>query len=497
MKETHMMQMPVRQAWVTSMRPYIGVMLAIVLGYILLDIHWGMGEKAVLRILMLAGVALCILYALLYRRSADRVMLAILTAGVIMRIGYMLYTPYSVRNHDVGSFDMAGHLGYMYNLFMDASLPKTNEYEFYHPPFQHIVQAAVVKVFSLFQTGTALEKVFEAAKLVPCFASSAVLLVGKKICEATGLSNRATALALVVIAFHPSFYLLSASVNNDSLMLLFFLISTLYTIRWYYRPTMKNILMVALAIGLAMMTKLSGSVAAFFTGPVFLAMMFKIAKRKEARQLLGQFAAFFAICLPLTLWYPLRNRLLFQQPFGYVLEISQSSGLYCGGRTLVERFLSFPLRQVFNPLYCQPYGDYNVWLYTLKCSVFGEFSFEQLPALAISLILANLLLIAISLAATIYVAVCGKEVNRFARFGLLGIWLVQMVSFLAFNVQYPFGCTMDFRYILPTAIIGAIYIGIALDRLKRNSTPLARSLYYGGAAAVGLFIVSSVLFYVV
>ncbi len=70
-----------------------------------------------------------------------------------------------------------------------------------------------------------------------------------------------------------------------------------------------------------------------------------------------------------------------------------------------------------------------------------------------------------------------------------------MGSFIAFNLKYPFGCTMDFRYIFPTAIIGAIYLGIALDHMKRDGKPASRWVFYAGAAAIGLFSAASVLFY--
>ena len=96
-----------------------------------------------------------------------------------------------------------------------------------------------------------------------------MLWVFRSLCREMKLSLRATAIAVAVAALHPTFFILSASVNNDPLMLLFFLVAILYTIRWYRRPAMKNILMIALAIGLAMMTKLSRH-AALSTAPVFL-----------------------------------------------------------------------------------------------------------------------------------------------------------------------------------------------------------------------------------
>jgi 4-amino-4-deoxy-L-arabinose transferase-like glycosyltransferase len=278
-------------------------------------------------------------------------------------------------------------------------------------------------------------------------------------------------------------------------MLLFFMAAVLYTIRWYKNQTLKNILITALFIGLAMMTKVSGSIIALFTGPVFLAVLIRRLRQKQAKPLLSQFAAFGSVSAALGLWYPIRNAFLFGQPFGYVLRFPDDSDLYCGGRTFVERFFSFPLGKTINTFYCVPRGDYNIWVYILKCSIFGEYKFAQSDILAAGLIAANLILILVSLAAMVYVMARAKEIDKFARFGLFFIWLVQMGAFILFNIQYPFGCTMDFSYIVPTAIVGAIYIGIALDRIKNKQKSLADAIFIFGCITVAMFGAASVLFY--
>jgi 4-amino-4-deoxy-L-arabinose transferase-like glycosyltransferase len=483
----------------TGLRPYLITAAAIAICYVLFSLLLHLGESAV-RALMLAGMSACGVLAFLRLRpkGADRMqtlIVILIAAGIVMRIGYMLYTSFRARGHDIGAFDQTGHFAYMYRLFSDGALPQSNEYQFYHPPFAHIVQALVVKVFSWFQPGAQVDALFEAAKIVPCFASCAVLWVCRSICRETKLSSRATALALAVLAFHPTFYIFASSVNNDPLMLLCFMIAVLYTIRWYYAPTMKHILFTALAIGLGMMTKLSAAAVALFTAPVFLAVLVKAFREKKPGHIIGQFAAFAGVCAPLGLWYPIRNYIKFGQAFGHVYTLSRESKLYSGGYSFAQRFLSFPVDQTLSPLYCQPYGDYNLWLYTLKCSVFGEFSFEQAEWMGALLIAANLALILVSLAAMVYVMCCCRETNKFARFGLFWLWLVQIGSFIVFNVGFPFGCTMDFRYIVPTAIIGAIYTGIALDHLKGRGKALPHILFYMGVAVIALFGIASVLFY--
>ena len=95
----------------------------------------------------------------------------------------------------------------------------------------------------------------------------------------------------------------------------------------------------------------------------------------------------------------------------------------------------------------------------------------------------------------VYVILRCKETHVLARFGLLWIWLIQMGSYLMFNLQYPFGCTMDLRYIVPTIVVGAAYLGIALDHMKEKNKPLGNVLFYFGIAAIVAVAAASTLFY--
>ena len=472
--------------------PYLCAAAAAILGYILCINVFHLADKQI-KVLMTGGLAICGLYAAIYGKSVSRLTAAILAAGFVLRIGYMLYTPYYIRAHDVASLNDPGHLSYIYNLFEHARLPQTNQYEFYQPPLQHIAQAAVVKAFSWFQPEKDFLAVVDASKLVPCFASCAVLVVSRRLCEALNLSDRAIAIAMAVLAFQPTFYVLSASINNDALTLLFFMTAVLYTVRWYHSQSIRHMLCIAVSMGLAMMTKLSGGTVLLFTAPVILIVLIKALKQHAAKKLWPQFAVFALVSAPLALWYPIRNYLLFGQPLNYIVNIGTDSPIYCGDRNIVERFLSLPLNELLSSVYCRPTEDCNIWIYTLKCSVFGEYTFKQPETLAAVLLLANLALILLSLAAMVYVLARGKDMDGLARFGMAGIWAAQLAAFVVFNGKYPFGCTMDFRYIMPTAIIGAIYIGLLLDRAGDKP---AKWLYGPGVVAVCIFSAASAVFYV-
>ncbi|MFT9077123.1 glycosyltransferase family 39 protein [Ethanoligenens sp.] len=473
--------------------PYIGIAGILAVSFLLFNhfpILWikiGMAS-----ILIGLGILLVIWYAG-RRLSSARLLTVIFAAGLVLRIGYMLYTPYALRGHDIGTFFGYQNAGYITTIFLKGQMPSTNIGMFYHPPVAFFLDAVVMKGYALLTPGKGLSAWMEAAKLVPGFASCALLVVCLRFFRELGLPRRAMLIAMPILAFQPTFFILSASINNDMLMIFFVGLSLLYTVKWYKQQTIKNILILAVVIALAITSKASGGLAALLTAGIFLMVLLRQVGQK--RKLFAQFSLFAMVCLPLGLWYAVRNRVLFGQSFGYVLPMSTEGPLYVGGHSLVSRFLSFPIHDLFTNPFCNPYGDYNLWIYLVKCSLFGEFSFDSARLFAAPLLVLNLILIVLSIAAMIWV-LRAKDMPRLSRFLLGGLWLLQMGSFLVFNFKYPFGCTMDFRYIVPTLIAGAGFMGLAADRMRRLYPEAARRVLPVVGCLIAAFAIVSALFYV-
>lgn len=429
------------------------------------------------------------------RMTWERLLAILIAAGVILRFGYMLYTPFFIRGHDVRSYDGYGHLAYIYRLFNLQGLPDSNLGQFYHPPLAHFADAAIARFYAYVTGASNPDTVFESARLIPCFASVALLFVCRHLFDALNFSKRAMLTALAVIAFHPTFILLSASINNDMLMILFFMTAFLYTIRWYKDPNYKNILLLAVSIGCAMSTKFSGALAALITAAVFLLVLIRKYRTNNAGDIVCQLTAFAAVCLPLGLWYPIRNLKLFGQSLGYVAPISVKSQLYVGNIPFAERFLSFSLPDLFKNVWCDPFNDFSVWAYTVKCALFGEYTFSDRHAVAVILIVSSLVLIVLSLAAMVWFLTAARKSNRLAAWSLFALWALLMLSFIYFNIKYPFGCTMDFRYIVPTVITGAAFLGLLTASLEKGG--IKKALRAVLTAAIAVFCASSAVFYLI
>jgi len=411
------------------------------------------------------------------KERLEKYLTAIMMIGFIMRIGYMLYTPIRVRSHDLGtaSVDDWGHSAYITKILIEHRLAATNFGQYYHPPLFHLLAAVVAHFVNLILHKTDYEQIVSAGKIVSCFASCATLYMFPKLCDELGMKKKAKCIALIIFAAFPNCYLLAGRLNNDSLVVCFMMVIILYTFKWYKKQSYKNTIILALAFGLGMMTKTSCGMLALFTGPVMLYVWYKNIREHKGLPIFKRLVVFGILSFTLGLWYQVRNLIKFGQPFNYVLRIPTSAEIYTGKVPLVNRYLLFPLKRFFEPIWVYPDDDYNIILYCLKTAVFGEFKYDIQIWIPRLLLLISTVLVILSLVGMGYLVFKSKK-RRMIRFGIPAVWLIVFGSYLYFYYDYPYGCTMDFRYIVPTSITGAVSIALTYEEVC-SSDSVAAFLY--------------------
>ena len=436
-----------------------------------------------------SAFGICIIAAVVFLLRADNrlteqnIFILLFAAGFLIRLNYILYTPVTltraVRQHDVWEFGSGmGHAGYIEHFYYNGfTLPNFNPItvnQFYHPPLHHFIAAMWMRFLTAL--GMEYDRVVSNIQYLTLFYSVCCILVSERILSNLNVKGTGKFAALSIVAFHPSFIILAGSINNDILSVLFILLAVNATVRWYRFPKMSNIIWVALTIGLGMMTKLSVALAAPPIAFVFLVKFIKTIRAKENwKNLFGQYLIFGTFSFPLGLWFYLRNYIIYGVPVNYVMRLSDKESHYLGNYTIMERLFKLgdkPFDNVFlrSTLYGDEYWEYNPIVTLVKTSIFGEYNYAYnnkdilFPAKALLWI--NIILIAISVAAMVYCVVSERiHVDIILRLFLLFYQVLNIVNYIVFSIQYPHTCSMDYRYIVPTCVIGAVYIGMLINHI--------------------------------
>ncbi len=390
--------------------------------------------------------------------SCDKAIKAVILAGIVMRIGYMLYTPCNVRSHDLYEFSSkgAGHAAYLLWLIENSSLPQSNDAQFYQQPFFYMVGCVFSRLINAVLPRSDVYILVDAAKTVSCAASCMVLIIAESLCDIFMLKDREKLAAMLIAAFQPCF-LLSIRITPDILCTFFMTLALLFTFKWYESPDWKNTIILALTYGFGVMTKISVGVPALFTAAVFAVKLVSHIKEKKAAPLFAKLAVFGIISLPLGLWYSIRNFILFEQKPWYVLKIAEgeNSTIYVGDRSLLERFVIPDFKSIFTSPYIDIDEEYNYFVYSVKNSLFGEFSFDVPKFIPTVLFILALILSIAAIAAAVSPIIRYKEDKKTAVLSAVCIMFIGSIA--AFWINYPHICSIDFRYstflIIPFAIL--------------------------------------------
>ncbi len=420
-------------------------------------------------ILLLVGIFYAVKRIKKLRIHYKDIALIIMILGILIRAMYIIYTPITERQHDVYSINDQGHLGYIYTIYQTGKLPDTNSIQFYHPPLFHSIAAGWLEVNDIFSVS--LDKSIEGIQIITAIFSSLIMLVAYRIVEEIEIKNIYKIFIIAVMAFHPTFIILAGSINNDVLMILLSFYIILYLIKWNDDPNTKNTIILAIITGCAVMTKVSGAIMAVPIMYTFIKRIFEVHKMEKKRWsgLFGKLVLFGIISLPLGLWHPIRNLILFNQPLGGVLL--PGDVLYVGQHSTVQRFLSISFKELFGQVYCVIPDNYNIFAYIVKCSILGEFTYNNNINIYVTFFkFVNLVIILTTVLCTFILT--GKykreDKNSFIIMILLITFFTNIISYYTFNVKYPYLCTMDFRYIVPTVFTGISTICIVLDKFMKK-----------------------------
>ena len=467
------------------------------------------------------------------RLKTRHVAAIILIVGYVLRVGYILYTPATLRQHDTFSKNFDGHEAYAWTIFETGSLPTTNAYQFYHPPLNALIQALFMRITegvtsilgeNFFPDAFAYGKpeyvneqryfLYSSCQILSvtyAFITSVLLM---KMLKMFSFPEKTYLFLSAFAVLYPRHIQFSGMLNNDPLAYLFAVAALFFALRWWKGT--RSWIYVALcggAVGLGMMAKLSSATVCIPIAGIFIYEFVQTLRKKEGAldfwKMAIQYGVFLCLCAPIGLWFQVYAKIRFDQPFGFVFS-NLNQRLYTGDYSVWARFgITFDLSEYLSSIFCLPFENYNLFSYAIKCSIFGEFQYTQgigFGALALLFAYMGIVFLAIG---GIWCAVLWWK-NRKNKDGFLykempmghkdllfaGLMILsQILSEIYFYAKMPYGCTMDFRYIMPLIFGLALAIGFVKSTLTVSGSAKAYKYNLLLTIVIGGFIVSSTLFY--
>lgn len=407
--------------------------------------------------------------------TEDYTCCTIIMTGVMLRLAYILYTGIITRQHDVHEFfsDNGGHAEYILYFFRYASLPDFDPreiWQFYHPPLHHIICAVWLRILEFFGVPAKFDGVHTLPFLTVVY-SSLFCVFAYKTFKRLNLKSTVLYLCTAFVTFHPTLIILSGSINNDMLSSLFGMMAIYYTVKWSQDRKWSGIIMIALSIGLGMFTKLSVGLLAPAIAVVFLVVLIK--QHKEIKKLIFQFTVFAVICIPLGLFWPVRNYVKFGVPLNYVPKLSESSSQFIA-KSAVERFTDWSLYQFSSPFvqWGSTYKEFNPIIALLKNSMFDEETFFNgnitLQSFCTALFFVNIILVAFALVGLVVLVFKNKKQTLEIKLLLVTAGVTVFGNYCVFCANYPHICTQNMRYCVPLVFVGAASLGFFIDHFKES-----------------------------
>ena len=445
------------------------------------------------------------------RLDSDLICWLILLTGLLLRIIYISYTEINVRQHDVHQFfeHNAGHGEYICYLYENRTLPDFDPrdiFQFYHPPLHHIICALWLTIIN--KLGMSAETTgVQSLQFLTVTYSFLYSVFAYKALGLLDLKPKTVQICTAIVTFHPTLIILSGSLNNDILSSLLSMTAMYYTIKWAKDRKWLDIIIIAFSIGLGMFTKLSVGLLAPGVAAVFLYIFVK--NIKEFKKFIPQFVVFGIICVPIGLFWSVRNYVKFDVPLNYVPQLSENSGQFID-RTPVERLLNWLPFQFASP-FTQwewsgaAYNEFNPIIALWKNAMFDEGTFFSrsitLQSFCTALFFSGIFISLFSAIAFFMMWLKNKKAKLENKLLLTGVSLVIFGNYMMFCINYPQVCTENMRYCVPLIFTGSAMLGMYID-----SADKIKSKYYKKSAAVlkkgmtvfcglSIFVYTAMMFY--
>lgn len=435
-------------------------------------------------------VALMALAAILLRKGLSAGVSAMIIFGLILRWAYLVSTNFQERAHDV-----AAHISYIQHLSAQGTLPSiASGWAFFQPPLYYALMALVHRM------GGEGEATYLVMQLCSLLCSGVLLVAGAVLFQRVFPRGNLSVLLIALLAAWPALIIHSVRISNDPLLHCLSAVGLVLLLRWYDLRQRRDLYVVAILAGLAVLTKANG--ITLFASLITIYLSAELSSRSYPTW--GARVGLLKRTALLSLPFAAASLVTFGR--GVLAHLSDPKVDWLVGqafnwmnnRLLVSNtpfeYFYFDLQTFLKVPFLNPWLDESgrqfFWNYVLKSSLFGEFSFAFRGASTLALVL-SALVVAIVLYVVLYVMTLRKADFRRVLPYLLALG-IQIGFLLLFRIGTPVSGNADFRYVAPLLLPLFVLFGLSLKSLMEHDRFVLARL--GSAAALLLVGCSGVFF---
>lgn len=442
-----------------------------------------------------------------FKNNLNKAIIFILLLGLAINIFYLLKTPYNVRSHDV-----EGHIKYIEYVAQNFKIPHPDIcWECHQAPLYYILAGAIYKASILLGIGDkdTIYFILQVFSLLLFFVFSAIaVLIFKKVfivnkseeIKNTALRSYIFYLVSMLFVFWPTNIIHSVRITNDTLFYVFYALVLVFLIKWLERNNNKNFYFAVIFSLLAFIAKSHGILAFMLVGSCVIFSFVKNKKRfddlKYYFKIAGVLLVVFVIGFFVSrLGARVIDKINGEGPKSNLLVwniAGLNEGLFTENK--IKNYIYFDTKIFLTEPYINNwediYGRQYFWNFLLKNSLFGEFFFDGMAAenAAIGMSLLLFMMIFWIIGGMLF-SIKESLKNNF----VLKINAV-LLLFAFLTHRIILSANADFRFILPILISFCSFAGVGILEYRRRGF---KNMEYIGYGILSLFIILSVLFFVV
>jgi len=425
---------------------------------------------------------LCVFVYKRLRFNTDVCMASIFLAGSLLRLIYVLATPFKVRGHDTDA-----HINYINYVAENFTIPPAaGGFEYHQAPLYYFIVGIWTRLMRIigFSDGGILQQ----TQIFSLITSIAVLAIGMWIgCLLFKKKNETTERLLfsAIIAVFPALIFLSGRITNNGLHNLFVFLTIALLIKWWTaKKSGQYWYALCAAVALAFIAK----VGALLFLPV-IGLCFILKNSDNLRVLFKRGMLGLLVVILLAGWLPVVR---------FAVESDSQNSMTFGSQSMhgglrldstIKNLTTFNPIGILQEPFNSPWEDEQrrqyFGEYFYRSAFFGEFGFsDDVKKLAVSILLITFIFIPIIITGIVSDLI--RKPNIYMPIALITFFM--LLAQLAYRLYAPYSSNQDFRFSIALILPIAYYLLRGSNELPKTARTFVHACIVAACINTALFI---------